>query len=137
MSDAPWERSGVEPRFDERLGILSRSDGPGTCTSELELAPEHRNMEGWIHGGVFLSVLDTAMGHSIATLRKREGIARAATIQLSCQFLAPPRGRRVRAVGRVLRLGGRSAFVEGVLTDEAGTDVARAHGVWRVWRTEA
>jgi acyl-coenzyme A thioesterase PaaI-like protein len=42
----------------------------------------------------------------------------------------------VRALGRVTRLGGRSAFVEGLLTDDAGTDVARAHGVWRVWRVE-
>ena len=133
----PWERSGVEPRFDARLGIVSRSDGPGTCVSELELAPEHRNMEGWIHGGVFLTVLDTAMGHAIATLREREGIARAATMQLSCQFLVPPQGARVRALGRVLRLGGRSAFVEGILTDEGGAEVARAHGVWRIWRSEA
>ena len=121
-------------RFDEHLGIASRTLEPGTCTAELELRPEHLNIEGWVHGGVFLVLLDTAMGHAVGSLREREALSGAATMQLSCQFLAPPRGQRLTARGTVLRLGRTSAFVEGVLQDEAGVEIARAQGVWRVWR---
>ena len=130
----PARGPAVLPRFDVHLGITSRADEPGVCTAELRLSPEHRNIDGRIHGGVFLTLLDTAMGHAIASLGEREGVAAAATMQFSCQFLDVPRSDAVTAEGRVVRLGGRSAFVEGVLRDAAGTLVARAHGVWRVWR---
>ena len=124
----------VHPRFDQHLGIGTRSDAPGTCVAGLRLGPEHRNIEGWIHGGVFLTLLDTAMGHAIASLRG-EGLSSAATIQFSCQFLQPPQGERLEARGAVVRMGGTTAFVEGELRDDRGIEVARAHGVWRVWRT--
>lgn len=126
----------VDPRFDRHLGITTRSDGPGTCVAELSLRPEHRNIEGRIHGGVFLVLLDTAMGHAVGTLYEREKISGAATIQFSCQFLQPPLSEHLEARGSVVRLGGSSAFVDGVLRDERGTEVARAHGVWRLWRRE-
>lgn len=134
MSDSGLDGPGVSPTFDRHLNITSRSDSPGTCMAQLDLVPEHRNIEGRIHGGVLLTLLDTAMGHAIASLREREGIAGAATMQISCQFLQPPGSGRLEAHGRVTRLGGKSAFVDGILRDAAGTEVARAQGVWRVWR---
>jgi acyl-CoA thioesterase len=134
MPDGNLDESGVLPRFDRHLGITTRSDAPGVCTAELTLAPEHRNIEGRVHGGVLMSVLDTAMGHAIATL-DAEGVAGAATMQFSCQFVNPPAGEVLYARGEVKRLGGSSAFIEGVLRDDRGTEVARAHGVWRVWRS--
>jgi uncharacterized protein (TIGR00369 family) len=121
-------------RFDEHLGIRTRAEAPGSCIAEMLLQPEHRNIEGWIHGGVFLVVLDTAMGHAIASLEGVEDISSAATMQLSCQFLSPPQGRRIEARGTVVRLGRTSAFIEGSLRDDAGVEIARAHGVWRIWR---
>ncbi len=124
---------GLRPRFDLHLGVTTRSDQPGRCVAALRLRPEHRNIEGWIHGGVFLTVLDTAMGHAVGSLRSR-GVRGAATMQLSCQFVQPPQGERLEAEGRVVRLGRTSAFVEGVLRDEGDREIARAQGVWRVWR---
>lgn len=124
----------VHPRFDLHLGISTSSEAPGTCLAELTLAPEHRNIEGRVHGGVLLALLDTAMGHAIASLHGRERLTGTATMQFSCQFLRPPATRRIKAVGNVTRLGGSSAYVEGVLRDEEGSEVARAHGVWRIWR---
>ncbi len=134
MPEGSLDTLGILPRFDRHLGITTRSEEPGTCVAELDLAPEHRNIEGRLHGGVLLTLLDTAMGHAIGSLREAGPVAAAATMQFSCQFLNAPGGARLIARGRVVRLGGSSAFVEGVVTDEAGTDVARAHGVWRVWR---
>ncbi|MBA2565574.1 MAG: PaaI family thioesterase [Gemmatimonadetes bacterium] len=128
-----WDAAGVRPRLDLHLGIRTRSDSPGTCVATMRLRPEHRNIEGRIHGGVFLTLLDTTMGHAVASKRE-EDVQRAATMQLSCQFLAPPVGERMECHARIVRLGGRSAFVEGSVRDEHGTEIARAHGVWRVWR---
>ena len=137
METREMDSLGVQPRFDRQIGITSRSEALGTCVAALDLAAEHRNIEGRIHGGVFLALLDTAMGHAIATLRGQERIAGAATMQFSCQFLRPPEGARLEARGTVMRLGGSSAFVEGVLRDERGAEIARAHGVWRLWRRPA
>ncbi|MFN2433464.1 MAG: PaaI family thioesterase [Gemmatimonadota bacterium] len=124
---------GVLPRFDRHLGIATRVESPGVCVAVLELAPEHRNIEGRIHGGVALTLLDTAMGHAVGSLGPAV-VEGAATLQLSCQFLAAPAGLRMEARGMVTRLGGRSAFVDGTVRDERGTEIARAQGVWRVWR---
>jgi uncharacterized protein (TIGR00369 family) len=135
MPERDLDHEGVFPRFDRHLGIATRSDAPGICTAEMTLAPEHRNIEGRVHGGVLLTLLDTAMGHAIASL-KGETLTGAATMQLSCQFLNPPEGSSISARGEVTRLGGSSAFVEGVLRDDRGAEVARAHGVWRVWRPQ-
>jgi uncharacterized protein (TIGR00369 family) len=132
--DRARDGGAVRPRFDLHLGITTRSEAPGSCVAELTLAAEHRNIEGSVHGGVFLTLLDTAMGHAVATLHDRERLAGAATIQFSCQFLRPPAGSKVAAVGTVVRVGRTSAFVDGVLRDDAGSEVARAHGVWRIWR---
>jgi uncharacterized protein (TIGR00369 family) len=137
MPEKSLDERGVLPRFDRHLAITTRSDEPGACTAELALAPEHRNIEGRIHGGVLLTLLDTAMGHAIASLAGvRETVAGAATMQFSCQFLNAPAGQILYASGKVSRLGRSSAFIEGVLRDDRGTEVARAHGVWRVWRLE-
>lgn len=127
------DRAGVLPRFDRHIGVTTRVESPGVCIATLELAPEHRNIEGRIHGGIALTLLDTAMGHAVGSLG-REKVTGAATMQISCQFLAAPAGCLLEARGTVTRLGGRSAFVDGVVSDDAGTEIARAHGVWRVWR---
>ncbi|HEY7462047.1 MAG TPA: PaaI family thioesterase [Gemmatimonadota bacterium] len=137
MPDESLDESGILPRFDRHLRIVTRVEAPGVCAAELALTPEHRNIEGRIHGGVYLTLLDTAMGHAIASLGPDAGLGGAATMQFSCQFLRPPTGELLQARGTVLRLGRTSAFVEGILRDERGTEVARAHGVWRVWRGEA
>jgi uncharacterized protein (TIGR00369 family) len=136
MAEGTLDETGVLPRFDRHLGISSHIEEPGVCTAELALAPEHRNIEGRIHGGVLLALLDTAMGHAIASLRAaREDVVGAATMQFSCQFLRAPVGELLHARGTVSRLGRSSAFIEGVLRDDRGTELARAHGVWRVWRS--
>jgi len=124
----------VKPTFDTHLGIATRTEEPGICVAELVLTAEHRNIEGRVHGGVFLVMLDTAMGHTIATVQEREAIAGAATMQFSCQFLDAPQGERLEARGRLVRLGRTSAFIAGTLRDDRGVEIARAHGVWRIWR---
>jgi acyl-CoA thioesterase len=136
MPEGTLDEGGVLPRFDRHLGITTHVEAAGTCTAELRLKPEHRNIEGRIHGGVFLALLDTAMGHAIASLEESEGVAGAATMQLSCQFMRPPAGDVLHARGAVVRVGQTSAFVEGILLDDRGAEVARAHGVWRLWRRE-
>ncbi len=137
MPEESLDETGVLPRFDRFLGITTRFEEPGVCTAELALAPEHRNIEGRVHGGVLLVLLDTAMGHAIASLAGgREVVAGAATMQFSCQFLNAPAGQLLHARGKVSRLGRSSVFIEGVLRDDRGTEVARAHGVWRVWRPD-
>ena len=88
--------------------------------------PRHFNPAGTLHGGVLSTVLDSAMGHAVRTLRPPE-MAHAA-IYLHVDFLNATRapGVIVTVEGRVAQMGRRVAFAEGVATDDAGRTLARA-----------
>jgi uncharacterized protein (TIGR00369 family) len=86
---------------------------------------EHFNPGGSLHGGVLSTLLDTAMGHSVRTVKPPE--AMHAAINLSIQFLAPTleAGGTLTIEGRVVQQGKRVIFTEGVARDESGKELAR------------
>lgn len=87
----------------------------------------HYNPIGSVHGGVISAILDSAMGCSLhSLLAPGEGYT---TLELKVNFLkavTSQRGR-LRAVGKVINLGKRTALTEAQLVDDAGT--LYAHGV--------
>jgi uncharacterized protein (TIGR00369 family) len=86
---------------------------------------EHFNPGGSLHGGVLSTLLDSAMGHSVRTVRPAD--AMHAAINLSIQFLAPTleAGGTLTIEGRVVQKGKRVVFTEGVATDASGKELAR------------
>ena len=121
----------IPTTFDQSLGIRETAKSEGQVTAELMLDSHHKNVIGNIHGGVCLVLLDTVMGHAVNSLL-RPGTDWAATTQLSVQFLRGADRGAITGSGRVTRMGKRSAFVEGTVTDEEGNLLARAQGVWAV-----
>jgi uncharacterized protein (TIGR00369 family) len=85
----------------------------------------HFNPAGSLHGGVLSTILDTAMGHSVRTVRAPDHLH--AAIYLNVQFLAPTLvdGGTVTFEGRVTQKGKRVVFTEGTATDENGRVLAR------------
>ena len=51
--------------FAELLGMRPTSMGDGRARFELDVAPNHLNPNGTVHGGVIYSLADSAMGTAL------------------------------------------------------------------------
>jgi uncharacterized protein (TIGR00369 family) len=65
--------------------------------------PEFTQQHGFLHAGIVTSVMDSACGNSALTLMER-GTA-VLSIEFKVNLMAPARGKRFRATGRVVRAG--------------------------------
>jgi len=127
----------VRHGFHHEVGFkidLARS-GRGTCTVTGRVESRHLNINSVVHGGVYATILDTAMGAAvISMLRPGET---AATTSLYVEFLRAAReGDTLTARGEVLRRGRHFVFAEGDLYGEAGRRLSQARGTWYIWATE-
>ncbi len=118
----------------ELLGLIETAIAPGVVRCDLTVDERHRNIQGVTHGSVAIALLDTAMGHALSGLLAPDEFC--STTQLSIQFLRASRpGDHLQAIGRVSRKGRRIAYLEGSCVNDAGDEVARAHGTWYVGTT--
>jgi uncharacterized protein (TIGR00369 family) len=112
--------------------IDPKGSGPGVATVRGKVLPRHLNINGVVHGGVYSTALDTAMGGAVVSMLA-EGES-TATTSLYVEFLRSARaGVELVARGEVLRRGRHLAFVEGKLDDGQGNQFAQAHGTWYIW----
>src|SRR5215207_8033326 len=104
-------------------GVLAE---PGRAVFEMEPGPQHYNPIGSVHGGIALTLLDSAMGCAVHTLLER-GVGYT-TIEVKTNFVRPISADTgvIRCEGVVLHSGSRIATAEGKLTDLKGTLLA--HG---------
>jgi uncharacterized protein (TIGR00369 family) len=109
--------------------------GRGHCTVTGRVEHRHLNINGVVHGGVYATILDTAMGASVVTLLA-EGET-TATTSLYVEFLRAAReGDHLTARGAVLRRGRHIAFAEGNLYGADDRRLAQARGTWYIWSSE-
>ena len=112
--------------------VVPERSGKGFCTVSGRVEPRHLNIHGAVHGGVYATILDTAMGGSVVSLLA-DGET-AATTSLYVEFLqAAAEGEVLTAVGKVLRRGRHIAFAEGTLRGSDGRQLSRADGTWYIW----
>jgi len=121
--DIPFESTGTFAP----LGFRLIRSSPGVVHWAYDVQPAHYNPFQVLHGGVLMALLDTAMGHAVATLATAQGRFNAAA-QMNTHFLAPVREGSVTAEARVLKMGKRLAVVEAKATLADGTVVAMATG---------
>jgi len=107
------------------LGFVPRDVGNGRATWEYTVDPAHHNINGVLHGGVLMALLDTAMGHAVAAAVAPQGRFNAAA-QFNIHFFLPIKGGLVRARAEIKKLGKRLAVVEAEATDEDGRVLALA-----------
>ncbi len=123
--------------FHREVGfsIDPRGTGRGHCTVSGRVEPRHLNINGVVHGGVYATILDTAMGGAVVSLLADGEVT--ATASLYVEFLRPAReGQELRARGEVVRRGRHLAFVEGNLLEGDGKRLSQAHGTWYIWSRE-
>jgi len=123
--------------FHHEVGfrVVAAQSGAGVCTVTGRVERRHLNINGVVHGGVYATILDTAMGAAVVSdLAPGETTA---TTSLYVEFLRAAReGDTLTARGRIQRRGRHIAFVEGELTGADGQRLSQARGTWYIWSPE-
>ena len=119
--------------FYGELGISVLRASPGEV--ELAAAPTeaHLNVQGFVHGGVIATLVDTAMG--LAVRSALEAGRRHVTIEIGVHYLRPVRPGPLSAIGRTVRVGSSVAFANAEVTDDNGRLLATASGTYSVTAT--
>ncbi|WP_235578083.1 PaaI family thioesterase [Pseudorhodoferax sp. Leaf267] len=114
--------------FMALLDAQCTSADDGVATVELALRPELCNNHGSGHGGVVMSLLDSAMAH--AALSRIAYAREVVTIDMHIGFMRPVSGHLV-ATGRTTGGGKSVCFCEAEIVDGTGVVVAKAMGTFR------
>lgn len=97
----------------------------------LDLEAFHGNTHGALHGGVYMTVIDAAMGQA-ATWCPIEGhIRRCVTVSLSTTFLKAVNGPRIKVVARLESVANKVAVCRAEVIDPDGSVCATAQGTFR------
>ena len=106
------------------LGLEFVAAERGAATFALEWREELSRMEGLMHGGALVSLLDTAAAFAVLTLLEPGG--RTVTVDLTVHFLRPVSAGRLEARARVLREGRRVCIISVEATDHTGVLISTA-----------
>ena len=114
------------PPIAELMGFRGVEAEPGRAVFEILPGEQHYNPIGSVHGGVALTLLDSAMGCAVHTLLEA-GVGYT-TLEVKANFVRPITADTglIRCEGLVLHRGSRVATAEGRVTDAAGRLLA--HG---------
>ena len=115
-----------QPPITRTLGFRLAEVAPGFALFTMTPQYRHYNPIGSVHGGVAATLLDSCMSCSVQThLEKGLGYT---TLELKVNMVRPITEKTgpIRAEGRSLYVGRRSATAEGKIIDANGTLLA--HG---------
>lgn len=115
--------------FARHVGIEMTAAADGEAAARLELGPEHSSRPDRIvaHGGVPYTLADTAGGAAVMSVAAKP----TPTVDMRIDYLAPSNGDRIEASAEVVRFGDSVAVADVTVTDEDGTHVAEARGVYK------
>lgn len=114
------------PPIAELIGMWFSEVSEGRVVFAAEPAEYHYNPLGSVHGGIAATLLDSAMGCAVASMRPIA--ASYTTLELKVNYLRPMTSKTgvVYCEGKIIYMGSRIATAEGRLTDAAGK--LYAHG---------
>ncbi len=121
-----------EVTFSRHIGAKVEDVEPGRSVVYIDVEDVHLNGTGTLHGGVYASLIDNAMGLSVLAL---VGV-RTATIQMNVHFLGTVGEGRITCESEVVHRTRRTATAEGRVYDEEGNLVAMGAGVFRIFEKE-
>ena len=90
-------------RFMQAIGARLGRVAPGEVEIELPFRADLTQQHGFVHAGVVTAIADTACGYAAFTLMPAG--AGVLSVEYKINLLAPGRGERLLARGRVLRPG--------------------------------
>ena len=117
----------------EWLGLVDVSQEEGEAVVDMTATEDMANSAGFVHGGMISALADSAMGRSLRTIKP--GVVRSMSFDLKLSFInAAKVGERLRATGRVVHAGRRTAVTECRVEGPGGRLVATASGTFAITR---
>lgn len=118
MTDA---YSRIRASFDRQtmmktFGAELVSVEPGACRIAAPILPGARQQQGLAHAALTFALGDSAAGYAALTLMPEE--AEVVTAEMKINLLAPARGLRLLALGRVVKAGRRLIVVDATVEAE-------------------
>jgi uncharacterized protein (TIGR00369 family) len=121
-----------EVTFSKHVKVRVEEVDPGWAVLYLDVEEIHFNSNGTLHGGVYTSLIDNAMGLSVSSL---VGL-RTATTQMNVHFLGAVREGRITCRSEVVHRTRRTATAEGRVYDAKGNLVALGTGAFRIFEKQ-
>jgi uncharacterized protein (TIGR00369 family) len=118
-----------EVTFSKHIGARVEDVEAGRSVVYIDVEDFHLNGAGTLHGGVYASLIDNAMGLSVLAL---VGV-RTATIEMNVHFLGAVREGRITCQSQVVHRTRRTATAEAKVHDADGNLVAMGTGAFRVF----
>ncbi|WP_301108749.1 PaaI family thioesterase [Sporosarcina sp.] len=109
-------------------GLQTQKLEEGDVELFLPYRPEYDNVRGTIHGGMYMSILDTTMGMLCRSL----GSDDVMTIEMATHFLKPAVQEAVYSKASVINRGRSTALVEGKLFNENDELVAHCTATFKL-----
>lgn len=123
---------GEEVGFSKDVNLKIVEVEKGHCVGKVAIERRHLNPLNTVHGGVFFTLADTVCGLAAAS----SGYG-GPTVQGDMDYLRPVRGKEIRCTADVVKTGRTLTWVEGIITDDTGTEVARTKFIYyRLKETE-
>lgn len=113
------------------LGFRLTEWSDGHAVVEMEVGPHHLNRSGIVHGGVYATLLDTALGYA-GVYTGTDHVRRSLTLSLTTNFTGQVRSGVLRTVARRAAAGRRIFTATGEVIAEDGTVVAIGQGTFRL-----
>ena len=119
--------------FQHFVGIEVISLGNGNSILQLELQDHHFNLYGIPHGGVHATLLDIAMGTAASFPDKSGREVDSVTLNLSVDYIAPPKSKFLIAKGKVIKKGKSIAYCTAEIFDEDQTLIASGRSIFKLY----
>ena len=115
------------------LGIADVSQEDGVAVVDMTPTPDMANSMGFVHGGMISTLADSAMGRSLRTIKP--GVSKSMSFDLKLSFISAAKvGEKLRATGRVVHAGRRTAVTECRVEGPDGRLIATASGTFAITR---
>ncbi len=116
--------------FREVLGFTVTEWAPNKAVLHVEMTEKHLNRNGFVHGGVFMSLLDSAAGLCGTYCPVPGNVRRCITVSMNTHFISPVKEGRLRVEANLVSRGRKMFFVEARISSDEGL-VATGQGALR------
>jgi len=118
--------------FSNDVGIHFTDWTDDEVEASLKVEPRHLNRNGTVHGGVVMTLLDTACSSIGYKLVDGEVVGRVVIVSLTVNFIKSVSTGTIRARARKTGAGRKMFMMLAEAFDEAGNVIATASGVGRM-----
>ena len=108
------------------MGFRLAEAEPGHAVFECVPGPQHYNPIGVVHGGLAMTLLDSAMGCTVQTVMPAGSGYTTLEAKVNLVRAITSATGKIRAIGKLVHAGSRIATAEGRIVDGAGK--LYAHG---------